>query len=91
MGLDINCVQFLLAARKRGAGFDEILTLGRLVLNVYPAKLMKVLEGAGLPVEPYLQAAKDNTFAEPFLPASGRKRSIRWTPRNTRARPWCRT
>lgn len=73
MGLDINCVQFLLAARKRGAGFDEILTLGRLVMNVYPAKMVKVLESAGLPAEPYLQAVKDNTFAEPFFASIGAK------------------
>ena len=33
MGLDINAVQFLIDARKRGADFGEVLTLGRQDLN----------------------------------------------------------
>ena len=46
MGLDINAVQFLIAARKSGVEFGDVLTLGRQDLNVYPAKMKTLLEEA---------------------------------------------
>ena len=75
MGLDINSVQFLLAARKRGARFDDILTLGRLSLNVYPAKMVKVLQGEGLPCEPFVRAATETEYVEPFFDSIGAKKT----------------
>ena len=47
MGLDINAVRFLIDARKRGVDFGEVITLGRQDLNVFPAKMVEVLEAHG--------------------------------------------
>jgi hypothetical protein len=71
MGLDINAVQFLIAARKRGVRFDEVLTLGRQDLNVYPAKMVKVLERAGLPGTAFQAGSKETQYAEPLFHALG--------------------
>ena len=43
MGLDINSVRFLIAARKQGAELGDALMLGRQDLNVYPAKMREAL------------------------------------------------
>ena len=44
MGLDINSVQFLLAAQKQGVRFDHTLMLGRHSMNVFPRTLKAVME-----------------------------------------------
>src|SRR5438445_9908229 len=74
MGLDINAVQFLVGAHKRGARFDEVLMIGRQDLNVYPAKMVKVLGAAGLPSEAFKSGGKETQFAEPLFQALGGKR-----------------
>jgi hypothetical protein len=47
MGLDINSVRFLIEARRTGTEFGEVLTFGRQDLNVFPARMVQLLEAAG--------------------------------------------
>ena len=73
MGLDINAVQFLIDARKRGVDFGEVLTLGRQDLNVYPARMVEVLESHGFPATAFKGGDKV-LHAEPcFLSMGARK------------------
>jgi hypothetical protein len=71
MGLDINSVQFLIAAHKRGVPFGDVLMIGRQDLNVYPAKMRGVLAEAGLPNELFAPNAPDTGFAEPVFKSLG--------------------
>jgi hypothetical protein len=71
MGLDINTVEFLVAARKQGAQFGDALMIGRQDLNVYPAKMREVLARAGLPQDLFAPGAADTGFAEPVFKALG--------------------
>ena len=73
MGLDINMVQFLIDARKGGARFGEMLTIGRQQLNVYPARMVQLLRKHGLPHEAFLTDAAQSQFAEPCFQALGVK------------------
>ena len=73
MGLDINAVRFLIDARQRGADFGEVLTLGRQDLNVYPAKMIKVLEAHGFPVAAFKSGDKA-LYAEPCFLSLGAKK-----------------
>src|SRR5256885_79003 len=74
MGLDINAVQFLIAARRRGVSFGEMLMIGRQDLNVYPAKMAKVLERAGLECDAFKTAGKETQYAEPLFHSLGAKK-----------------
>ena len=65
MGLDINDVRFLIAARQAGIQLGDVLTLGRLSLNVYPAKLTQILAANGFPAEAFRPGAPDTPYAEP--------------------------
>ncbi len=71
MGLDINAVQFLIAAKKRGAGFGRTLMLGRQGLNVFPAAMVSLLERNGFPTEKFKAAGPECAYAEPFFEALG--------------------
>jgi hypothetical protein len=71
MGLDINGVQFLIAARKSGVEFGDVLTIGRLDLNVYPAKLEKLFTQHGFDSSAFKAGAPDSGFAEPVFLALG--------------------
>ena len=71
MGLDINSVQFLLAARRQGASFGDVLMVGRQSLNVYPKKIRQILAEAGLPNELFAPDVPDTGFAEPVFKALG--------------------
>jgi SAM-dependent methyltransferase len=71
MGLDVNGVRLLLAARARGARFDRTLMIGRQQLNVYPAQLRALLAAAGLPTAAFERPGPECAFAEPFLAALG--------------------
>lgn len=73
MGLDINAVQFLIAARKSGVEFGDVLTLGRQDLNVYPAKMKELLESHGFPGEAFAPGAVDSGFADPVFKSLGAK------------------
>jgi hypothetical protein len=73
MGLDINAVQFLLAARKAGVELGDVLMLGRQDLNVYPAKMVEILCEAGCPSDLFRPGAPDTGFAEPCFRALGAK------------------
>jgi SAM-dependent methyltransferase len=73
MGLDINAVQFLMAAHKKGVQLGEVLTLGRQDLNVFPTKMRRLLKAQGLPDELFAPGARDTTFAEPVFKALGAK------------------
>jgi SAM-dependent methyltransferase len=73
MGLDINAVQFLIAARKSGVEFGDVLTRGRQDLNVYPAKMKALLESHGFSGEAFAPGATDTGFAEPVFKALGAK------------------
>lgn len=70
MGLDINAVLFLIDARRRGAEFGEVVTLGRQDLNVYPAKLRQVLRKHGFPADAF-QAETKSLYAEPLFLSLG--------------------
>ena len=73
MGLDINAVQFLIAARKAGVEFGDVVTLGRQDLNVYPTKMKALLESHGFSGELFAPSAPDTGFAEPVFKALGAK------------------
>src|SRR5262245_62077313 len=73
MGLDINMVQFLIDAQRRGVKFGDMLTIGRQQLNVYPAKMVQILRKYGLPHAAFLRGAPPAKFAEPFFEALGVK------------------
>src|SRR5438876_6711080 len=73
MGLDVNSVQFLIAARKQGVNFGQVLMLGRQSLNVYPAKMMRVLEQHGLPCEAFRKTPTECAYAEPLFQSLGAK------------------
>jgi SAM-dependent methyltransferase len=73
MGLDINAVQFLIAARKEGVEFGDVLQLGRQDLNVYPAKMREVLGKHGFPTDAFAPNAKDTGYAEPVFKSLGAK------------------
>lgn len=73
MSLDINAVLFLIDARQRGAEFGEVLTLGRQDLNVYPAKMAKVLEEHGFPAAAFKGGDKA-LYAEPCFVSLGAKK-----------------
>jgi SAM-dependent methyltransferase len=74
MGLDINAVQFLIAARKEGVEFGDVLTIGRQDLNVYPAKMRAELGKHGYPTDAFAEGAKDTGYAEPVFRALGAKK-----------------
>lgn len=74
MGLDINGVQLLIAARKKGIQFGRTVMLGRSVLNVFPRTLASVLERNGLSAEKFKSAGPECAFAEPFFAALGATR-----------------
>jgi SAM-dependent methyltransferase len=71
MGLDINAVQFLIAARKSGVQLGDVLMLGRQDLNVYPAKMRQVLSENGCPSDLFNDGAPDTGYAEPCFRALG--------------------
>ena len=73
MGLDINAVQFLIAARQEGVEFGDVLMLGRQDLNVYPARMREILAKHGFPTEAFAEGAPDTGFAEPVFKALGAK------------------
>lgn len=60
-------MRFLLAARKRGANFGEVLMIRRHNLNGNPAKIRAVLAEAGLPNEFFAPDAPDTGFTEPVF------------------------
>jgi len=71
MGPDINSVQFLIAAHKRGMPFGDVLKIGRQDLNVDPVKMRRGLTKAGLPDELFSPDAPDTRFAEPGFKSLG--------------------
>lgn len=74
MGLDINSVQLLLQARKSGVEFGDVLTIGRQNLNVYPAKMRRILSAGGFPSDAFAPDAPDTGFAEPVFSALGARK-----------------
>jgi SAM-dependent methyltransferase len=74
MGIDINGVQLLIAARKKGVRFDRSVMLGRSVLNIFPKTLVSVLERNGLPADKFKNAGPECAYAEPFFEALGASR-----------------
>jgi hypothetical protein len=73
MGLDINAVRFLIAARKDGVKLGEVLTLGRQDLNVYPLKLIRLFQSHGLSASEF-RDGKGVVFAEPVFNQLGASR-----------------
>jgi len=73
MGLDINAVQFLIAARREGMDLGDVLTLGRQDLNVYPAKMHAVLAKHGFPSEAFSSGGQATLYAEPLFKSLGAK------------------
>jgi hypothetical protein len=76
MGLDINAVQFLIAARKRGLELGQVLTLGRQDLNVFPSKLAQLMEQHGFSSTLFQPNAPDTKFAEPVFRTLGAKEVV---------------
>ena len=74
MGIDINGVRLMIAAKKNGAKFDEMLTLGRQILNVYPLKLARLLKQHGLPNETFLRAGPECGVGDTFFEVLGAKK-----------------
>jgi SAM-dependent methyltransferase len=74
MGVDINGVQFLLAARKQGVEFGDVLMVGRQMLNVYPAKMKRLFDQAGIATDLFAPGAPDSGFAEPVFKALGARK-----------------
>ena len=72
MGLDINAVQFLIDARGKGVEFGEVLTLGRQDLNVYPARMVQLLEAHRYSAEAFKGDDKV-LYAEPCFLSLGAK------------------
>ena len=73
MGLDINAVRFLIDARQRGVDFGEVITLGRQDLNVFPAKMVEVLEAHDFSAAAFKGDAKA-LYAEPCFLSLGAKK-----------------
>ena len=71
MGLEINDVLLLIGARKRGLVLGDTITLGRLELMAYPAKIHQVLTRAGVPADLFAPDAPQTGFAEPVFKALG--------------------
>jgi hypothetical protein len=72
MGLDINSVRFLIQARQAGMAFGDVLTFGRQDLNVFPAKMVQLLEAHGFPAEVFKGQAQA-LHAEPCFLSLGAK------------------
>jgi hypothetical protein len=70
MGLDINAVRFLILAKQQGVKLGDVVTIGRQDLNVYPAKMAKLLRGMGLPAEAFT-GTDAVPFAEPCFTSLG--------------------
>src|SRR6185369_3602116 len=71
MGLDVNAVQFLLRARKQGVEFGDVLTVGRLGLDVLPARMVQLLQPHGLSADAFLKATPETCYAEVFFKCLG--------------------
>lgn len=71
MGLDVHAIQFLLRARKQGVRFGNVLTVGRLKLDVFPRKLSQLLRRHGLPDEPFRGEKPASGYAEDFFHCLG--------------------
>ncbi len=71
MGLDINAVQFLLRARKNGLQLGKVLTVGRLNLDVFPAKVCQLLRQHGLSDELFRDKGVASGYADDFFRALG--------------------
>jgi hypothetical protein len=74
MGLDVNAVRFLIAARKAGASFEDVLMIGRQDLNVYPGKMVLELQRHGFSADVFAKGGEDTKFAEPVFAALGARR-----------------
>ena len=73
MGLDINSVQFLIDARRGGAELGEVVTFGRQDLNVFPARMVQLLERNGFPAEAF-KGANQALYSEPAFLSLGARR-----------------
>ncbi len=73
MGLDINAVQFLIAARQEGVELGDVLTLGRQDLNVYPARMRAILDKHRFPSQAFAPDVAETGYAEPVFKALGAK------------------
>jgi len=74
MGIEINGIQMMVAARKQGVRFDRTVMLGRSVLNIYPQTLTALLERHGLPAKRFKNPGPECAYAEPFFEALGATR-----------------
>ncbi|SPE50308.1 hypothetical protein SBV1_110028 [Verrucomicrobia bacterium] len=71
MGLDLHGVQLLLRARKQGVQFGNVLTIGRLVLDVFPNKIQQLLQAHGLPDEKFRGGGPASGQTEDFFRSLG--------------------
>jgi SAM-dependent methyltransferase len=74
MAIDINSAQLLVAAWKAGVKFENSITLGRLHLNVFPARMVKLLEQHGANAEIFKAAKPECAFAEALFRSLGAKK-----------------
>jgi SAM-dependent methyltransferase len=76
MGIDMNCVQLLLRAKKNGASFERMATLGRQWLRPNRSELIRALLNAGCDISPASeQKLRDpaEIYADEFLHVLGAK------------------
>jgi SAM-dependent methyltransferase len=74
MAIDINSAQLLVGAWKAGVKFENSITLGRLHLNVFPARMVKLLEQHGANAEIFKAAKPECAFAEALFRSLGAKK-----------------
>jgi len=90
MAIDINGVQMLLSAHKKGVAFEKVLMFGRQNVNVFPGTLAEMLRARGLAHEEVAALSShdpDDIYAEPLFRALGREKSFLWMRRSTRDLP----
>jgi hypothetical protein len=73
MGLDVNSIQFLIEARLKGLQLGEVLTIGRQDLNVFPAKMVQLLETHGFPADAF-RGEDPVLYAEPCFVSMGARK-----------------
>ena len=70
MGIDLNCAQILIRARKNGVSFERMATLGRQGLHANRPALISILRGAGYELPRDRERAlldPTSAYAEEFL------------------------
>ena len=71
MGLDINGVRLQLLAKRLGADFKDVVTIGRQGLHLSQQQLQKVLADFGVPFDTEINATSDYLYSESLFSLLG--------------------